>query len=79
MNLFKKILEFIGNEDLTLEEVLPINYNYNNYDGMNPIIISNKSKLKKLRNKKKITYKQYSDICSKMKSGWKNKSLLEAL
>ena len=74
---FKKILEWLGIEDLTLEEVTPINWSYNNYNPHSPIIKSNKIKLKKQLLKKKISYKQYSAACTAMKSGFKNKSFVD--
>jgi len=77
IKLFKKILELLGIEDLTLEEVTPINYSYNNYNPHSPIIISNKAKLKKQLQKRKITYKQYSAACTAMKSGFKNQSFVD--
>lgn len=63
-----------GIDYLTLEEVI-LDFNHNNYDPYNPVIIKNKAKLKKQLKKKKISYKEYSKACTAMKSGWKYQDL----
>ena len=76
-SFLRKLLELIGIEDLTLEEITPINYSYNNYNPYSPVTKKNKEKLKKQLKKKKITYKKYSEICTRMKSGFKNQSFID--
>ena len=78
MAWYDGILSFLGilPKDLKLEDI-PLDFNYNNYDPMSPVIIKNKKILKEQLRRKYINYKQYSAACTAMKRGWKNKSLLD--
>jgi len=73
LDLFRSEKQIIESR---LEEV-PLNFNFNNYDPHSPVIQHNKKVLKDLLLAKKISYKNYSEACTAMKRGWKNKSLLD--